>query len=185
LIPLLRPPLYPTQPSIALRPLGHPLSPSPPFPNSPSTPIKGEQHPWPSPHLLLSLLSSPLPSSAYTTSSSCRRSSPPSHHIFAAARAPVSPLPVSPRPPHPPRLSQMSPVHRALVHAAMRSIVDLSHAARFTHRGLGPPVFPLENKSGKMLFLTVLHFSTCSCCKSTRNPQAPENLVVMPFLFEN
>jgi hypothetical protein len=90
--------------SMVLKPLTPSLPSQPPLIGAPSTPIKGNESPRPSPSLFPS-----LPRSfALTTSSSHRCSLPLSCHLFAAARAPVSTPLAPPRPTHPPPPSPVS-----------------------------------------------------------------------------
>jgi hypothetical protein len=69
---------------------------------------------------------------------------------------------------------------RALLSAPPQSTVDPSHAARSTSCGPCPPNFPLEKKSGKMIFSAILHLNPFECCKSIRNPKQYWILSVRP-----
>jgi hypothetical protein len=155
-------PLNLTPSSMALKPLTPPVTTPTTLHDAPSTPIKGDEHHWPSPPLF------PL--------------SPELTHAFLHPRIKLKPPPffTSVGPPlrhrlcsgeHPSGTASSSsssstaagehrqalaPAHRmlamhrrALLSAPPRSMMESSHVARSTCRGPGPLDFPLENKSKK------------------------------------
>jgi hypothetical protein len=67
------------------------------------------------------------------------------------------------------------------------SRVALAHCrvAGPPRHGLGPWSFPLENKSGNSLFLTILKLSPCDVCKSTHSPHVSIKIAEGPLTFEN
>jgi hypothetical protein len=87
LIPLLNPPPS----SMALKPLTPVLTPRPPIPGAPPTPIKGEHHPRSSPHLSQPLFASLDARASLSPSAAASGSAPLSPGLHATARAPVRP----------------------------------------------------------------------------------------------
>jgi hypothetical protein len=69
---------------------------------------------------------------------------------------------------------------RVLLSAPPRSTVDPICANQSMCRVPGPPDFPFKNKSGKMIFSTILHLRPCECCKSTHSPKKYWILLVRP-----
>jgi hypothetical protein len=117
--------------------------------------------PRPSPHLIPSLLSFFVPSSALAMSSSHRRSLPPVRRLIATPLSPVStslapPQPARPPPPSPVSIGELqhpcATRRRGAAAPSIRGPPWTGSVRGPPRRGLGPRNFPLKIKSKNRLF---------------------------------